>query len=101
MKEEKIEKHERKIRETEKEMENLKEELKMTRLGQMLWNDGKMEGERIGMERGMERGIEHGVKAVIESCKMLKASWEQSVDLLKDKMNLSQEQAMEFMKKYW
>lgn len=65
----------------------------MTRLGQMLWNDGKMEGERIG--------IEHGVKAVIESCKMLKASWEQSVDLLKDKMNLSQEQAMEFMKKYW
>lgn len=89
----------------EKEMENLKEELKMTRLGQMLWNDGKMEGERIGMERGMERGIErgieHGVKAVIESCKMLKASWEQALDLLKEKMNLSQEQATEFMKKYW
>ena len=34
------------------EMEQLKEEIKLTRLGRMLYDDGKVEGERIGEERG-------------------------------------------------
>lgn len=33
-------------------MEQLKEEIKLTRLGRMLYDDGKVEGERIGEERG-------------------------------------------------
>lgn len=34
------------------EMEQLKEEIKMTRLGKMLYDDGRQAGERIGEERG-------------------------------------------------
>lgn len=44
------------------EMEQLKEEIKLTKLGQMLYHDGFKEGEARGMERGMERGIERGIE---------------------------------------
>ena len=42
------------------EMKQLKEEIKLTRLGQMLYEDGKEDGVIIGEERGEKRGEKRG-----------------------------------------
>lgn len=51
----------------ETELEEVKEVLVMTRLGQMIWEDGKTEGIELGMERGIERGMERGIERGVEA----------------------------------
>lgn len=89
----------------EEEMEEIKEGLKMTKLGQMLWDSGKQDGMALGMQRGMERGkelgLQNGIKAMIESCKELNVGKEQIFGKLKEKFNLTKEQAEDYLEKYW
>ena len=49
------------------DLEKIKEEIKMTRLGTMLYEDGIEVGMEREMERGMERGIERGEKQKLKS----------------------------------
>lgn len=42
----------------ENELKKIKEEMALTKLGQMIWDDAVKEGERIGRERGREEGRE-------------------------------------------
>lgn len=46
------------------ELMKIREVLFMTRLGQMLYNDGLEEGIAAGMEKGMEKGMAKGTKRV-------------------------------------
>ncbi len=49
---------------SEEELEKIKEEMAMTKLGQMIWDDavkqGREEGQRIGREEGQRIGREEG-----------------------------------------
>ena len=44
----------------DKDMDELREEIKMTRLGRMLVNDGIEQGIEIGLQRGISQGVSLG-----------------------------------------
>ena len=44
------------------ELEEIKEVLTVTRLGQMIYDDGIKKGIEQGIEQGIERGIEQGIE---------------------------------------
>lgn len=46
------------------ELQKVKEEIHMTRLGQMIFEDGVQEGQRLGLEQGRELGLEQGQELV-------------------------------------
>ena len=48
------------------DLNEVKEELSMTVLGEMIWNDGLERGMAQGMERGMAQGMERGMAQGIE-----------------------------------
>ena len=50
-----------------KELEELKEEVKVTRLGQMLYDDGWNDGWADGLSRGEESGISRGMSTIVLS----------------------------------
>lgn len=92
----------------ETELEDVKEEIKMSLLGEMIRNDGIKEGIEIGMERGMERGIERGmergraqgIRVLIETCREFQLPKEETVTRLMDKFGLTRERAETFYRKY-
>lgn len=71
------------------ELEEVKEELKMTRLGAMLVNDG--------MQLGLERGLEN----VIKLCKEFGATKEEAVIRITNMFGRDIEIAKEDVEKYW
>lgn len=71
------------------EMEQLKKEIKMTRLGQMLYNDG------------LEDGIAQGIQAFVELCKEMNFEKSITLDKLLTKYHLSQKDAEEKVDLYW
>ncbi|MDD6491905.1 MAG: hypothetical protein PUG54_06755 [Firmicutes bacterium] len=75
------------------DLNEVKEELSMTVLGEMIWNDG--------LERGMERGITQGIEALIETCKELGLSREDTMVKTESKFQLKREDAEDYMAKYW
>ncbi|OUQ22889.1 hypothetical protein B5E77_16310 [Lachnoclostridium sp. An131] len=44
------------------ELQRVKEEIHMTQLGQMIFEDGVQEGQRLGLEQGRELGLEQGLE---------------------------------------
>ncbi|MCM1386155.1 MAG: hypothetical protein NC231_02410 [Bacillus sp. (in: Bacteria)] len=52
------------------ELDEIKEVLSMTVLGEMIWSDGEQKGMEKGMEQGMEKGIERGsnMKLITQIC---------------------------------
>ncbi|MDY2699867.1 MAG: hypothetical protein SOV61_10000 [Lachnospiraceae bacterium] len=79
------------------DLNEVKEELSMTVLGEMIWNDGL---ER-GITQGMERGITQGIEALIETCKELGLSREDTMVKIESKFQLKREDAEDYMAKYW
>lgn len=73
----------------ESELETVKEEIKMSLLGEMIRNDGIKEGIEIGMERGREEGI----SALIETCREFNAPEEEIINRLMEKFGLTRETA--------
>lgn len=71
------------------ELEELKEEIKMTRLGQMLINDG------------IEQGVTVGIKALVDTCQELKVLKEDTVERIMKGFDLSREEAEQNVEKYW
>lgn len=76
-----------------KELNEVKEALSMTVLGEMIWNDG--------MAQGVERGVAQGVKALVETCKELGLSKEDTLARTENKFDLKNEDAEEYLLKYW
>lgn len=89
---------------TEEELRNVKEEIKMSLLGEMIRQDGVEEGIAIGMERGrelgVEQGIEQGICALVSTCRELNVSREEIVARLMKSFHLGKEQAEASYKKY-
>lgn len=67
------------------DLEKIKEAIMMTRLGQMLVDDG----------------IKQGLKALTETCKELGLSYEQTVEKIRDRFGLSEEKSKEAVERYW
>ena len=72
-----------------KDLNEIKEALSMTVLGEMIWNDGK------------ERGVAQGVKALVETCRELGLSKEDTLARTENKFNLENEEAEGYLLKYW
>ena len=64
-------------------LEKLKEEIAMTRLGQMIWQDGVIEGEARGKIDAYVEMIQEGFVTVVEAAKKLNISKEEVEELLK------------------
>ena len=48
-----------------------------------------------------QQGIEQGIKSLVETCQMYQISYEKTKMSLRDKFELSEEKAEEFMDKFW
>ena len=72
------------------------------------WRENRMTIEmrekliyRQGKKEGIAEGIEQGIRSLIEICQMQEISYEKTKMSLRDKFQLSEEKAEEFMEKFW
>ena len=63
--------------------------------------EGIKQGIEQGLEQGLEQGIEQGIKSLVETCQMYQISYEKTKMSLQNKFELSEEEAEEFMVKFW
>ncbi len=82
---------------SEKELNQVKEMIAMTKLGKLFGDDGI----EAGIERGLEQGLEQGMKALTETCKELGVDFRQTVEKVKIRFGISEEEAQEAVRKYW
>lgn len=73
-----------------KDMEELKEEIKMTRIGKMLYEDGKIEGKLEGMILG-----------VVRTCKKFGTLKGDAVKQIMEEFGKTHEEAQKEVEKYW
>ena len=59
------------------------------------------QGKKEGIAEGIEQGIEQGIRSLVEICQMYEISYEKTKMSLRDKFELSEEKAEEFMEKFW
>lgn len=62
---------------------------------------GLEEGHKSGLEKGRKEGMAQGLKAFIEICQDCSFSKEDTLARLIEKFSISQNEAEEFLKKYW
>ena len=72
------------------------------------WRENRMTIEmrekliyRQGKKEGIAEGIEQGIRSLVEICQMYEISYEKTKMSLRDKFELSEEKAEEFMDKFW
>ena len=75
------------------ELEEIVEDISMTRLGQMLVDRG--------IRTGIEQGIEQGIQVLIQTCQELCVSKEDTENRILQSFAISGEAAKEYLKKYW
>lgn len=73
-----------------KDLEEVKEAVAMTRIGQMIFDDGVV--------RGREEGR---IDGTIKTCKRFKLSREEVIKNIIEEFSLSNEEAEKYMKMYW
>ncbi len=56
---------------------------------------------REGKTEGREEGREEGVRALIETCQELGRTKQEIVSILLEKMEATEEKALEYIEKYW
>ena len=59
------------------------------------------QGKKERIAEGIEQGIEQGIRSLVEICQMYEISYEKTKMSLRDKFQLSEEKAEEFMEKFW
>ena len=59
------------------------------------------QGKKEGIAEGIEQGREQGIRSLVEICQMYEISYEKTKMSLRDKFQLSEEKAEEFMEKFW
>ena len=79
------------------ELEEIVEDISMTRLGQMLVDRGM----RTGLEKGREQGLQQGVRALIQTCRELCVSREDTEARILQNFEIDAEAAREYLEKYW
>ena len=57
-------------------------------------------GREQGIEQGIEKGIEKGIFSTINTCVQLKATGEQTINMLCINFDLTKEEALEWLNKY-
>ena len=82
----------------ETELSRVKEMIAMTKLGEMLVEDGIKRGIERGLEEGMEKGIEKGI---VETCRELGVSFDETIKKIKQRFGISEKEAREIVRKYW
>ena len=65
----------------------------MTPLGEMLMRDG--------FEMGLERGTEKGAKGIISTFQELGLTYEEALQKITEKLEISQEDAAKYMAQFW
>ena len=73
-----------------KDLEEVKEAVAMTRIGQMIFDDGVVRGREEGMIGG-----------TIKTCKKFKLSREEAIKNIIEEFSLSKEEAEKYMEMYW
>ena len=73
----------------------------MTRLGQMLYNDGIAEGIEKGIEQGTMREMLRGIQVLVKTCKEFGAAKEVAVDKVMANFPITKQDAEENVEKYW
>mgnify|MGYP007065854250 CR=1 FL=1 len=63
--------------------------------------DMVLEGKQQGIEEGMQAGIQEGIKALIEVAKELGATTDIIEKKVEEKFNLSKDEAVQAVKKYY
>ena len=87
------------------DLNQVKEALFMTPLGQMLVNDGIEKGIEKGMEMGMEKGIKKGIEkgagALISACQEVGLTYDSTRKKLIEKLELDSSTASRYMEEFW
>ena len=83
------------------ELEELEASLKMTRLGQMLVNDGIAQGMERGIAQGIERGVENTLINTIKICEGFGNPKDDVIYKIAEMFEKSTEEAKELVEKYW
>ena len=65
------------------------------------YEDGYQEGKEDGYQEGIEQGIERGICGLIRSLKEFDIPKEQILQKLQDTYELTEEEAMGCIEKYW
>lgn len=81
----------------DKGLKEVEEAIIMTRLGQMLLERGMREGK----SEGIAEGIKEGIKALTETCMELGVSREETLAKLKEKFQLDEQEAEDYLLKFW
>ena len=74
------------------------EEEEMRKIRASEYKSGKEEGIAQGIEQGLKLGIEQGI---IEICKEMNLTFEQTAEKLKLRFNISEQEAQERVRHYW
>ena len=71
----------------------IKEEIRMTKVAQLIFNDGVAEG--------IQQGIQQGIRVLAETCREFGISREEAVMRVMQKFEISQEKAKTCIDQYW
>ncbi len=81
----------------DKDSKELKEMFRMTRIGRMIFEDGKAEGR----EEGREEGRNEGLRSFVKVCKRFVITKDEVIDLVVQNFAVTREEAQESVEKYW
>ena len=80
-----------------KELDQVKEEIKMTVLGEMLREDGIKEG----IKKGERKGERKGVKALVITCKEIGLDYDTTIEKVMLRFDYGLDEAEEAVKSFW
>ena len=86
---------------SKEDLNQVKEALFMTPLGQMLVNDGIEKGMEMGMEKGIKKGIEKGASALISACQEVGLTYDSTRKKLIEKLEVDASTASRYMEEFW
>lgn len=84
-----------------RQYEKNKEEVNMCKALEDMVLEGKQQGIEEGMQAGIQEGIQEGIKALIEVAKELGATTDIIEKKVEEKFNLSKDEAVQAVKKYY
>lgn len=65
------------------------------------WEAVQMNILDIGIQQGIQEGKRQGMAAVVKTCQELKATKEYTIEKLREEFEISEEEALKYMKEYW
>ena len=77
------------------------EEEEMRKIRASEYKSGKEDGIVQGIKQGIKQGMELGIEGTAVTCKELGLSFEQTVEKLKLRFHLSEQEAQEKVQRYW